>query len=120
VAPPPAIQSADVARSRLPKTASAGIMEKTGRQRQSSAMHRSRRTGAPVSPSRAASPQPDGFSSLMYCDPLSCPEAMEIIRVQLPTSGTGPARGPASTYGMVVAEVIVGSDGIARGIRIVE
>ena len=56
------------------------------------------------------------FRSLMYCDELSCGAVMELIRVQLPWAG------PASTTagGTVIADVLVGPDGIARGIRIVE
>ena len=61
-----------------------------------------------------------GFRSLMYCDELSCGGVMELIRVQLPSSGIGlgPALAPAS--GTIIADVLVGPDGIARGIRIVE
>jgi hypothetical protein len=61
-----------------------------------------------------------GFRSLMYCDELSCGGVMELIRVQLPSSGIGlePASAPAS--GTIIADVLVGPDGIARGIRIVE
>jgi len=62
---------------------------------------------------------PEEFRSLMYCDPLSCSGAMELIRVQLP---------PAAAFDLasdsvpepVYADVLVGSDGIARGIRIVQ
>jgi hypothetical protein len=56
----------------------------------------------------------------MYCDQLSCAEAMEVIRVQLPTSIAGLTPGSTPTDGMVFADVLVGPDGIARGIRIVE
>jgi hypothetical protein len=62
---------------------------------------------------------PVGFHSLMYCDELSCSGAMEMIRVQLPSSSafTSPS---GRTNDVVFADVLVGSDGIARGIRIVE
>jgi hypothetical protein len=62
---------------------------------------------------------PVGFHSLMYCDELSCSGAMEMIRVQLPSSAdlTSPS---ARMNHVVFADVLVGSDGIARGIRIVE
>jgi len=56
----------------------------------------------------------------MYCDQLSCAEAMEIIRVQLPTSMAGLTPGSTATGDAVFADVLVGPDGIARGIRIVE
>jgi hypothetical protein len=74
----------------------------------------------PSAPTEATltSPLPSGFRSLMYCDELSCGDVMEVIRVQLPPSpflitGMGGSR-PIS------ADVLVGSDGIARGIRVVE
>ena len=59
------------------------------------------------------------FSGLLYCDPLSCEGAMEIIRVELPSSVLRSAQ-PSSEANMVSADVLVGSDGIARAIRIVE
>lgn len=61
-----------------------------------------------------------GFESLMYCDPLSCSGDMEMIRVQLPA--TALAMAPVSTQAnaSVYADVLVGPDGIARGIRIVQ
>jgi hypothetical protein len=59
------------------------------------------------------------FHSLLYCDPLSCEGAMEIIRVELPSSVLRSAQS-SSEADMVAADVLVGSDGIARAIRIVE
>jgi hypothetical protein len=56
-------------------------------------------------------PLPADFRGLMYCDPLSCSGAMEMIRVRLPFSP-----GDSAIY----ADVLVGPDGVARGIRIVE
>jgi hypothetical protein len=44
---------------------------------------------------------------------------MEIIRVELPSSVLRSAQ-PSSEANMVSADVLVGSDGIARAIRIVE
>lgn len=75
---------------------------------------------APVERVRKAatnkSPLPPGFASLMYCDEMSCTGQMEVIRVELPptTQASGPAASP------VMAEVLVGADGIARGIRFVQ
>ncbi len=63
------------------------------------------------------SPLPPGFASLMYCDEMSCTGQMEVIRVELPPPATQTA-GPAAAP--VMAEVLVGTDGIARGIRIVQ
>jgi len=63
---------------------------------------------------------PTRFQGLMYCDPLSCPGAMDVIRVELPppvleSGGAGP-----KARGIVFADVLVGADGIARGIHVVE
>jgi hypothetical protein len=82
----------------------------------------------PLAPERVASlpvrsvrSLPEGFRSLMYCDELSCPPDMEMIRVQLPSSAM--PRHVSSfiqTNGSVTADVLVGPDGIARGIRFEE
>ena len=75
---------------------------------------------------RSASSEPrdlpqEAFRSLMYCDELSCSDAMEMIRLQLPASFvTRPMPGLAPANGVVTADVLVGPDGIARGIRIEE
>jgi hypothetical protein len=63
---------------------------------------------------------PPGFRSLMYCDELICGGTMDVIRVQMPSSDVafGPFSGSAN--GTVYADVLVGPDGIARGIRIDE
>jgi hypothetical protein len=61
---------------------------------------------------------PSGFASLMYCDRLSCAGDMEIVRVQLTPSMLGLAGGQADAAGAVLADVLVGPDGIARGIRL--
>jgi hypothetical protein len=64
---------------------------------------------------------PEGFRSLMYCDELSCPADMEMIRVQLPSSAMPrQVSGFIQTSGSVTADVLVGPDGIARGIRFEE
>lgn len=70
---------------------------------------------------RTALPLPEGFRSLMYCDELSCPQDMEMIRVQLPsTAMPRQVSGFIQTSGSVTADVLVGPDGIARGIRFEE
>ena len=77
-----------------------------------------RTAGLPV---RTVVSLPEGFRSLMYCDELSCPQDMEMIRVQLPSSAM--PRQVSSfirTSGSVTADVLVGPDGIARGIRLEE
>jgi len=63
---------------------------------------------------------PRAFRSLVYCDQISCPGAMEVIRVELPAPVLGFAQASAQPGGMVSADVLVGADGIARGIRVVE
>lgn len=102
----PAVRAGVAARISKPKALRAA----TGRQRQ-------RPTPAV---SELPSPLPAGFRSLMYCDELSCGGTFEVIRVQLPSPTTAFAAPSNATNGVVVADVLVGPDGIARGIRIVE
>jgi hypothetical protein len=64
-------------------------------------------------------PASEDFRSLMYCDVLSCGGAMQLIRVQLPSSAAAFEPAAAPPYGVIYADVLVGSDGIARGIRVV-
>jgi len=72
-------------------------------------------------PVRSVRSLPEGFRSLMYCDELSCPQDMEMIRVQLPTSAMPrQVSSFVQTGGSVTADVLVGPDGIARGIRLEE
>ncbi len=78
------------------------------------------RRAQPAVSATATASLSDGFRSLMYCDQMSCAEAMQVIRVQLPNSFAEPMRTSASTNDVVFADVLVGPDGIARGIRIVE
>jgi hypothetical protein len=66
------------------------------------------------------SPVSEDFRSLMYCDALSCGGAMQLIRVQLPSSAAAFEPAAALPYGAIYADVLVGSDGIARGIRVVQ
>jgi hypothetical protein len=61
---------------------------------------------------------PPDFRNLMYCDQLSCSGAMEVIRMNLPASSLGMAL-PSRTSNVVAADVVVGADGVARAIRIV-
>ena len=63
---------------------------------------------------------PRAFQSLVYCDQISCPGALEVIRVQLPAPVLGLGEAPARAGGMISADVLVGADGIARGIRVTE
>jgi hypothetical protein len=64
---------------------------------------------------------PDGFRNLMYCDALSCSGDMNMIRVQLPSSSMPrQVSGSIQAVRSVTADVLVGPDGIARGIRLEE
>jgi len=64
---------------------------------------------------------PAGFRSLMYCDALTCSAPMQMIRVQIPSALIArPTPSLVNTSGAVNADVLIGSDGIARGIRIVD
>jgi hypothetical protein len=74
-----------------------------------------------AAPAVAGREEPDNdFQNLMYCDALSCAGEMQMIRIELPAAAINrvPALRPAS--GLVQADVVVGSDGIARAIRIVK
>jgi hypothetical protein len=52
----------------------------------------------------------DGFVALMLCDPLICSGDEQVIRMELPgSSGASP----------VLADVVVGDDGLVRAMRIV-
>ncbi len=83
------------------------------------------RLRSPRQPRRSAqlattkSPASEDFRSLMYCDALSCGGAMQLIRVQLPSSAAAFELAAASSDGAIYADVLVGSDGIARAIRVV-
>jgi hypothetical protein len=83
--------------------------------------HRPRTARGPGRPVLEAKSLPEGFRSLMYCDALSCPSGMDMIRVQLPASAMArQVPGFIQTRGSVTADVLVGPDGIARGIRLEE
>ena len=66
------------------------------------------------------SPASEDFRSLMYCDALSCGGAMQLIRVQLSSSAAAFEQAAASPDRAIYADVLVGSDGIARGIRVLQ
>jgi hypothetical protein len=78
-----------------------------------------KRTQAAVSSASMSSPVPEGFRSLMYCDELSCGGAMDVVRIQLQPSDVGLIAAAQQNSNVVSADVLVGADGIARGIRIV-
>ena len=65
----------------------------------------------------ATNPLPPDFRNLMYCDALSCSGAMEVIRMNLPAAALGMSS-PSRSSSVVAADVVVGPDGVARAIRI--
>lgn len=62
-----------------------------------------------------------GFVPLIYCDELNCATPGEIVRVEIPASSL-PMMGLVNDNrsGSVRADVVVGEDGIARAIRLVD
>lgn len=82
--------------------------------------HSARRRSPVPSNAQLARPALQGFRGLMHCDELSCGGVMQLVRVQLQSSFTAFAPASAATSRPVLADVLVGPDGIARGIRIVE
>jgi len=79
----------------------------------------SKQTQAPVSLASMGDSIPEGFRSLMYCDELSCGGAMDVVRIELQPSDMGLMAAAPQSSNVVSADVLVGADGIARGIRIV-
>jgi hypothetical protein len=71
-----------------------------------------------ASPEAAENSLPPDFRNLMYCDQLSCSGAMDVIRMNLPASAFG-LESPLRISNVVAADVVVGPDGVARAIRIV-
>jgi len=57
------------------------------------------------------------FDSLLYCDPFSCGDPMQVIRLEMPAASVGRAYRPLARNGFVNAEVIVGTDGLTRAVR---
>jgi hypothetical protein len=49
------------------------------------------------------------YVALMFCDPLSCSSEAQVVRMELPGTGTQPQ----------MADVVVGYDGVVRAVRIV-
>ena len=62
-------------------------------------------------------PPAPGFRNLMYCDPISCSGAMQVIRIQVPVVAMEPFPTARPSRGLVQADVVVGADGVARAIR---
>jgi hypothetical protein len=58
-----------------------------------------------------------GFVALMFCDPLICSGEEQVIRVELPGSTSASVDGHGNQP--VIADVVVGDDGLVRAMRIV-
>jgi hypothetical protein len=58
-----------------------------------------------------------GFVALMFCDPLICSGDEQVIRMELPGNASASAEGSGSQP--VIADVVVGEDGLVRAMRIV-
>ena len=75
--------------------------------------------GRRVQPSNARAAGTDvdrqGFVALMFCDPLICSGEEQVIRMELPGNGAASAEGSQP----VIADVVVGDDGLVRAMRIV-
>ena len=114
--PPPSSTAAAV----MPQKAAAHPQIRPARRTVSPVRKHAEGSGVPPATNTAAS-IPAYFRGLMYCDPLSCEGAMNVIRVQLPSSLLArPASAFPQTSGPVNADVLIGPDVIARGIRIEE
>lgn len=94
---------------------------------QAPAIQAVRHNRAPVPRIRAARDErttvadASGFVPLVYCDELNCGTPGDVVRLELPASSL-PMMGMASDNrsGPVRADVVVGEDGIARAIRLVD
>jgi hypothetical protein len=112
----PAVQPSSVV---LPPAAAATITASVRHEKRS--LGSKSATANQTRPVHSLSAFPEEFRSLMYCDELSCTGGMDVIRVQLPFAfAARPAAGFVPASGPVNADVLVGSDGIARAIRIAE
>jgi hypothetical protein len=58
-----------------------------------------------------------GFVALMFCDPLICSGDEQVIRMELPGNTSASAEGIDNQP--VIADVVVGDDGLVRAMRIV-
>jgi hypothetical protein len=73
----------------------------------------------PVDAHRTAASAVDrqGFVALMFCDPLICSGEEQVIRMELPASAAGASEGNGNQP--VIADVVIGEDGLVRAMRIV-
>jgi hypothetical protein len=55
------------------------------------------------------------YTDLMFCDPLSCSSDAQVVRMELPAPGSSDAQNGQT----VMADVVVGDDGLVRAVRII-
>ncbi len=122
-------QSAPASAEPAPPALAAGnaTQKETGPATQDQPMNSSRhqlafrpvsRSGTAELPSSAVAPQTSDdpeYLALMFCDPLSCSSDAQVVRMELPSSAatSDPDAQP------VIADVVVGYDGVVRAMRIV-
>jgi hypothetical protein len=111
----PVISPPVISSTRLEPTQNVAIPHRSSHEKRNGAV---RRTQSAVSASMGDS-IPEGFRSLMYCDELSCGGAMDVVRIELQPSDVGLMATAQQDRNAISADVLVGADGIARGIRIV-
>ena len=114
-APSPVDAAKEYAKQESPTAAATTVSSK---KRAHAPIRRPKPSQSPVTVA-ARDPRTNGFQNLMFCDPLSCPGPMQVIRIQVPASRMNRVPAWRPSNGMVQADVVVGSDGIARAIRIV-
>jgi len=68
-------------------------------------------------PAVATNADRQGFVPLMFCDPLICSGEEQVIRMELPGNGAASADGNGGQP--VIADVVIGDDGLVRAMRIV-
>lgn len=61
--------------------------------------------------------QSQGYVPMMLCDPLSCSGDEQVVRMELPASTVDSSRDSSQP---LMADVVVGDDGLVRAIRIVQ
>ncbi len=69
---------------------------------------------------RSASSTWQGYSNLMYCDPVTCAGPMQVVRIKVPVGQVKANLGQSTGDGYVNADVVVGPDGLARAIRMAD
>ena len=62
-------------------------------------------------------PDNEGYMALMLCDPLICSGDEQVIRMELPASAAASPEGNSNQP--VLADVVIGDDGLVRAMRIV-